>query len=52
MNQIEIVARISTNVGYRVLYIQNSNESFTIVTIEWKNNLLRTYNHIQTKQKL
>ena len=51
MNQTKIIARTSTNAGHRVLYVQSSDEGFTIFSIERKSDLLRTYNHIQTKQK-
>lgn len=37
--------------NYRLFGIlQSSDKSFTIINIERKNNLLRTYNHIQSKQ--
>lgn len=38
--------------GWPISTIKNSNKYFTIVNMERKSNLIRTYNHIQNKQKL
>lgn len=50
-NQIKIVARTSINANLQVSYVPSSDESFTIISIECKSDLLRIYNHTQIKQK-